>query len=116
MDAAIVVSWKLPFPGREKEALDYAREVNEYWGNLAAEGKCSQPEMFFFETDGRGLWIVKGDREVLEGLVVAEAAERLMVKGELLLQDFSSEIAKAGKASEEHMLRYAGVGEELALV
>jgi hypothetical protein len=116
MDAAIIVSWKLPFPGREKEALDYVREVQEYWGKLAAEHKCSQPETFFFETSGRGLWIVTGDRETLETLVIAEGAERLMVKGELLLQDFSSEIVKAGKASEEHLLRYAGLGQELALV
>lgn len=116
MDAAMIVSWKLPFPGREKEALDYAREVNEYWGKLATEGKCSQPEIFFSETGGHGLWIIKGDRDTLETLLIAEVSERLAVKGELLLQDFTCEIVKAGKASEEHLLRYAGVGHELALV
>lgn len=115
MDTAIVVTWKMPFPGREKLALDYGAEVNDYWGKFAAEGKCSQPEIFFFET-GHGLWMVKGDRDTLVALDAAEATQRLMVKGELLLQDFSAEIVKTGRAAEEHLLRYAGVGQELAVV
>lgn len=115
MDTALVVNFKMPFPGRERQALDYASEVDGYWGRLASEGKCSPPESFFFET-GHGLWVVKGERDTLLALQAEEATQRLIIKGELLLQDFSAEIVKTGTAAQEYLLRYAGVGQELALV
>ena len=48
MNCALIVTWRTPDPGREKLALGRWDEVNEYWGKLTAEGKCSVPEMFFF--------------------------------------------------------------------
>jgi len=63
MDCAFIVTWKMPFPGREKAALDVAREVDAYWGRLAAEGKCSEPEWFFYSD--RGMWMVKVDANTL---------------------------------------------------
>ena len=114
MDAAFVVSWATPHLGREKMALDYGAEVNEYWGGLAAEGKCSQPEMFFFSR-GTGQWMVKGDRDTLQSLVMAEPSQRLLAKGALLLQDFAFDLAIAGKASDDYMVTYAGVAQELGI-
>ena len=97
MDAAMVVSWKLPFPGREKEALDYAREVNEYWGKLATEGKCSPPEIFFSETGGHGLWIIKGDRDTLETLLIgpAEGTGRRLAHAAYCIRERASALSPA---------------------
>ena len=115
MDAAIIVTWSEPIPGREKQALAYAAESNEYWGKLAAEGKCSAPEWFLFG-GGHGLWIVKGDRDPLLALFMGPQSQRLSTKGELLLQGYTCEFAQTGSAVDAHLRDYAGVGKELALM
>jgi hypothetical protein len=101
--------------GREQLALDYGREVNEYWTKLAAAGKCSPPELFFF-SNGHGLWMVKGDIDTLWSIHVEEATQRLLTKGQLLLEDFAFDFVTTGKDAEEYMLSVAAVGEELGVV
>jgi hypothetical protein len=101
--------------GREKLALDYGLEVKEYWTKLAAEGKCSPPELFFF-SDGHGLWIVKGDIDSLWSIHVEEATQRLVTKGQLLLQDFAFDFVTAGKDAEAYMLTVEEVGQELGVL
>jgi hypothetical protein len=80
MDAAIVLTWSAPFPGREKKTLEFVAQADEYWGKRAAEGRCTQPEWFFLPTGG-GMWMVKGERRVLEELIQTDEARRLLVKG-----------------------------------
>jgi hypothetical protein len=96
-------------------ALDYGVEVSEYWGKMAAEGKCSPPEMFFF-SNGHGLWMVKGDIDTLWSIHVLEDTQRLIRKGHLLLQDFAFDFPRTGKAAEEYMLNYAATGQEIGLI
>jgi hypothetical protein len=115
MDSALVVTWTWPIPGREKKALDYAVEVKEYWGKFAAEGKCSPPEVFFL-SNGHGLWMVTGDLDTLTSIHLAEETQRLVTKGQFLLQDFAFDFATTGKDAEESMLTLAAVGEELGLI
>ena len=115
MDAAIVITWSEPIPGRERQALEYATEVNDYWEGRRAAGKCSAPEMFFF-SNGHGLWMVKGERDVLFGEYLAAESQRLETKGELLLQDYGCDFTKTGPAADAHMLEYAGIGRELTVV
>jgi hypothetical protein len=115
MDAALVVTWLVPFAGREKAALDYGVAVNDHWGKLAAEGKCSTPEMFFFPS-GSGMWMVKGDLAALEELFWRPESQRLNTKGQLLLQRYRWEFALAGDAADEFMLRYAAAGQELGVL
>ena len=114
MDSALVVTWKNPLPGREKMALDYAVEVSEHWGKLAADGRCSPPEMFFFP-DGTGMWMVKGDRLTLEELMYAEESQHLTRKGQLLLEAFAWSFAMTGRAGEEYLLNWAATAQELAI-
>ncbi len=115
MDSAIIVTWSEPIPGREKKALAYGAEVQEYWGRLASEGRCSAPEWFFFP-NGHGLWMVKGDRGTLLAEYMAERSQHLNTKGELLLQDFRSDFVETGSAADAHMLKYGGLLDELSLV
>lgn len=113
MKYAYVVTWKGAVPGREKFALDYGREVEEYWGKFAADGKCSEPETFFFP-DGHGMWMVKGDFETLERLWMTDEAQHMLVKGRWLLEDFGYEFVRTGDAADQYMTFFADVGRELA--
>jgi len=114
MNSALIATWRMPLQGREKLALDYALEVNEYWGKLSAEGKSSEPEMFFFSD--RGMWMVKGTPDALWQILEADESQRMMAQGNLLLGDFAYEFVKTGNAASEHLLRCAGVGQELSLI
>jgi hypothetical protein len=115
MDTALVVTWHAPIAGREKKALDYGVEVNEYWGKLAADGKCTPPEMFFFP-DGTGMWMVKGERAALEALFWAPDAQRLNTKGQLLLTDYKWAFGVADHAADEFMLLYAAAAADLQIL
>jgi len=115
MNAAFIVTWSRPFPGREKKALDYGVEVNEYWGKLAADGKCTPPEMFFLP-NGQGFWMVKGDREELYKLFWSDVSQTLLTKGEYLFGDFKHAIAVTGTAADEFLFRYTEVGTELGYI
>ena len=112
MDTAFVTTWKVPFPGREKNALEFATLAEEFWGKQAAEGRCTTPEWFFF-SDGTGMWMVKGEREVLEDLVNTDEVRRLLVKGTLFMQDWKYGFAETGSAAERFIGDYAA---ELATI
>lgn len=105
MQSAMVVTWTRPIVGREAKALEYGVEVNEYWSRRAKEGKCSEPELFFTEA-GNGIWMVKGERDVLMKIHDSEDARLLTLKGELLLENFCLEFYAAGDAAADYMLRY----------
>jgi hypothetical protein len=115
MDSALIVTWTRPTAGREKLALDYGMEVKDYWTKLAAEGKCSPPELYFF-SNGHGLWMVKGDIDTLWSIHVEEATQRLVTKGRLLLEDFAFDFVTTGKDAEEYMLTTAAVGQDLGVL
>jgi len=112
MDTAIVTIWKIPFPGREMKALEFAAQAAEYWGKQAAEGRCTSPEMFFFP-NGVGMWMVKGERQDLEILISGDEARRLLVRGSLLLEDWQFTLAEAGSGAERYLGQYAA---ELATI
>jgi hypothetical protein len=115
MKYAYVVTWKGAVHGREMKALEYGAEVQEFWGKFAAEGKCSEPEMFFF-TDGRGMWMVKGEFQTLETLWFSEDAQRLLTKGSWLLEDFGYDLVLTGDSADQYLIYFADVGKEMALV
>jgi hypothetical protein len=115
MDTALVISWKVPFPGREKQALGLAAEADEYWGKLAAEGKCTQPEWFFMP-DGWGMWMIKGERRILEELLQSEPSRRLRAKGALLLDAYTWALAETGAGAQRFMTDYGTIGSELGIL
>ena len=106
MDAAFVTTWKVPFAGREQKALEFAAQAEEFWGKQAAEGRCTTPEWFFFP-NGMGMWMIKGDRAVLAELVNSDEARRLLVRGNLFLEDWQYTFADTGSAAEQFMATYA---------
>ena len=105
MQAAMVVTWTHPIAGREQKALEYAAEVQDFWGKQAREGRCSEPQMFFSER-GTGLWIVTGEREALMQVHDSDESRLLTMKGELLLEAFSADIVYTGDGALDYMKRY----------
>jgi hypothetical protein len=101
----MVATWTHPIAGREAKALEYGAEVMAFWGKRAAEGKCSEPELFFSER-GTGMWMVKGSRDVLLLIHDTDEARLLSMKGELLLEGFGIDFCYADDAAMDYMARY----------
>jgi len=114
MKAAMIVRWTQPIPGREMKALEYGAQVGEFWGKVAAEGRCTVPEMFF-SLLGEGMWMVKGDLGVLQEIEATEQAQMLTFKGQWLLEGFGIEYFLTAEDADAYMGRYAKAGEALAL-
>jgi len=113
MQAAMVVTWREPVPGRELKAIEYGADVMEYWRGQANAGRCSEPELFFSEA-GIGLWVVKGDRETLLAIHDGEESQNLIMRGQLLLAEFRVEFYTAGAESDAFMARFATMVGALA--
>ena len=115
MDTAFVITWTTPFAGREEQALGLGAEADEYWGAQAKDGRCTEPEWFFFG-NGVGMWMVKGDRHVLEELADSDTARRLLAKGSLLLQNWQASFAHTGAGAERYLGEYASAAKDLGIL
>lgn len=98
MKAALVTTWSQPKAGHEADAIKFAREVDDYWGKLAAEGKCSEPT-WFWAMKGQSIWFVEGEYETLVALMVDPNTMLLQAKGSMFVEDFGTEICAVGRES-----------------
>ena len=112
MDAAFMTTWTFPFPGREQQALEFAAQSVQFWSRQAAEGRCTEPEWFFFP-DGINHLMVKGDRRVLEELLDSDETRRILARGSLLLQDWHHGLGDTGGAAKRYIDDWAA---ELAAI
>ncbi len=115
MQGAMIVHFTRAVPGRELKALEYGAEVNDYWGKLAAEGKCTPPETFF-ASGGGGLWLVKGELPTLGELIQTDTVKRLLAEGSLVLEGFGYEFYLTADSSDEYLATFAGLVNELTPV
>jgi hypothetical protein len=113
MKAAFIVSWSTSVPGREKKSIEYFRDFNEFYGKLAAEGKCTEPE-FFVGPGGRRFWFVKGEYETLVGFLTLPKVQEFMFTGDYLAQDFEYGIGPAG--ADEFIQSFKDVGVKLGFI
>jgi hypothetical protein len=112
MKAAFVVKWLTAVPGREKAAIAYGRDVDDFFAKKAADGVCTEPKWFFAPT-GENLWFVEGEYEALLGIFATPEAEKFLVKGPILLQGFGYDLYRAGR--EEIFGRYEEALTELGI-
>ena len=96
MKAAMVTKWTTPVPGREKAAIAYGREVDDFFAKKAAEGLCTEPK-WFWATTGESLWFVEGELDALLGIMAMPEAQKFQVTGQILLQDWGSRLCLAGR-------------------
>ena len=113
MKAAFVVKFTAPVPGREKAAIAYAREVDDFYGKKAAEGLCTEPK-WFWATAGESMWIVEGEYEALLGILAAPEAQKFLVMGPILVEGFGWALYQVGR--EEMFGPYQDTLKELQII
>ncbi len=114
MKSAFVVQWSGAIPGRELLALEYIKEVSDFWGKLAAEGKCS-PETMLMDPEGAGIWFVTGETSDLSELIGSEGSQRLNAKGCLLVRDFRGGLFTIGAGLKAQLDLFKEVATEMGL-
>lgn len=95
MKAALVVRFTNPVPGRERAALAYGREVDEFARKNADKG-VAEPK-WYWSSSGENMIIVEGEYEKLLGLTATPEAIKLENKGMILMQDFRDELVVVGR-------------------
>lgn len=96
MKAAAVSTWTCPFPGREKEATAFGREVDDFYGKKASDGLCTEPK-WFWGPNGQDIWFVEGEFENLLAILAQPETQRMLVKARLLLQDYKWGFYQVGR-------------------
>lgn len=114
-DAALIATWGNTARGREAKALEVFMDFLTFWGKKAADGKCSEPEVFFNADGSEGISIVKGKSDALAEIVESEDYEKLIAKGQLIVDGLKTHLYFGG--SEEEITRgtriFAEAGNEL---
>ncbi len=95
MRAALVVRFTNPVPGRERAAIAYGREVDEFVRKNAARG-LSEPK-WYWSSSGENMIIVEGEYDKLLELSSTPEAMKLENKGMILMQDFRDELVAVGR-------------------
>src|SRR6266516_2610068 len=99
-DAAVVVTWTQPIPGREAKALEVFMEALGWWGKQADEGRCSKPRTFFAGDGADGLLVVEGKSDALHELLESDDYEKLNAKGAMIVSDFRARLFYGGTDTE----------------
>jgi hypothetical protein len=114
-DAAIISMWGTPVPGREAKSLEVFLEFTGYWAKKHADGKCSEPKVYFNQDGSEGVFIVEGRSDALNEIVESEEYEKLTAKGHAIVQNLRAHMYYGG--TDEEMERgtriFAEVGSEL---
>jgi hypothetical protein len=99
-DAAIIATWSTPIPGREAKSIEVFMEFMEFWGKKAADGRVSQPQVFFNQDGSEGVFIVTGKSDALVEIAESEDFEKLTAKGQMIVQDLKSHVYYGGTDDE----------------
>lgn len=112
MKGAMVVTWTGNRPGRERQGLAYAREVDEFFGRFAAEGKCTSPKWFFAQT-GPSVWLVEGEMEDLLMISASPEGQKLAAEGSLFSEGWTVELCSTDRDTQFRM--FEGILDELSI-
>jgi len=99
-DAAVVVTWTQPVPGREAKSLEVFMEALGWWGKQADEGRCGRPRTFFAGDASGGMLIVEGRSDALHELMESEEYDKLNSKGAMIVNDFRATLYYGGTDAE----------------
>ena len=112
-NTALVFSYGLPVAGREAKALEAFADGQAFFGKMAADGLCAEPELFHHGFGG-GMMIVRAETyEKLFDILEMEEAKRLIDVCMFAVQDFEFAFMHTGELLMENMGTFAKVGTEL---
>jgi len=116
-NAAIVVMWGPPIPGRELKALELFQEAMQFYAKLKEKGEIESVEPVILRNPGAdlsGFTIIRGDREKLLKMQDSLEARRFDARSGLLLHNFKTVEAFIGDGLQPMMTEWASVVKELA--
>jgi hypothetical protein len=96
MKAALLAKWTSVVPGRERAAIAFGREVDDFYGKKAEEGLCTEPK-WLWAPIGESLWFVEGEYEALLGILAMPEAQKFLVKSTILLQNWGYGVYQIGR-------------------
>lgn len=115
-DSALFIGWGTAAAGREKQAVEHFTESLRYLTGLVTEGTIASVEPFFLEPHGGDLWgffIVRGESEQLHRIRDTHEFQRLMIRSQLLVNDFGIVRAITGRRLNRYMLTTAEAATEI---
>src|SRR5438034_11268804 len=89
-DMAIVTTWGNAIPGREAKALEVLMESLGFWAKQAADGKCSEPEVFIADDASGGILVIKGRSNALREITESDEGQKVIEKAQLIVGDLKS--------------------------
>jgi len=99
-DAAIFIGWGPPIAGRERKAFQVFGEVIGYYTELQQRGEIESFEPVALEPHGgdlSGFMLIRGSREQMNRLRASDENQRLIARGQLIVQNFGAVDAYVGE-------------------
>ena len=115
-DSALFIGFGFPVRGRERQAVAVFNESFEYYARLQQEGEIESFEPVLLEPHGGelgGFFLLRGDRDKLAAIRGGEEFERLMLRGELIVENLGIVSAFLGERLTSQMSVFGQQVEEL---
>jgi len=115
-NAALVINYNVPIPGREGKAMEVFADGLTIFGRLAADGKCAEPEVFHHLVGG-GMMIVKTESiEMAHEILDIDDVRKVLDIAVFTVTDFDIELMVTGGRLMQNMSVYTAIGTELGYI
>ena len=115
-NAALVISYNVPIPGREAKAMGVFADALTLFGQLAADGTCAEPEVFHHLVGG-GMLIVKTETiEIANEILDMDDVRKVLDIAVFTVSGFDLEVMVTGGKLMENMSLYTAIGTELGYI
>ncbi|MCP5115501.1 MAG: hypothetical protein GY953_32140 [bacterium] len=112
-NTALIFSYGLPVEGRDAKAMEAFADAQVFFGKMAADGMCAEPEVFH-PGFGGGMMIVRAESyEKLFDMLEMEEAKRIITVCMFAVHDFKYSYMTTGDLLMENMGFFAKVGVDL---
>ena len=115
-NTALVISYGTPVAGREGKAMEVFADALTMFGKLAANGQCSEPELFHHLVGG-GMMIVRTETfEMAHEILEMEDVATIIDTAVFTVNDFDVAYWVTGEKLMHNMSLYTAIGTELAYI
>jgi len=102
MQGMMIFRWSGGRTGREVEVMKFGDESDAYFAGLKGEGKIEGYEWIAnFTGSDHDMFVVRGDPQALAAIAMSREGGSLIMKGNLLLEDWHWDWAVAGDTVDE---------------
>lgn len=115
-NAALMISYAMPIPGREAKAMEVFAEALTIYGKLAADGMCAEPEVFHHLVGG-GMFIIKTESiEIAHEILARDDVREMLDTAIFTVADVNVELMVTGEQLMNNMALYTAIGTQLAYI